>query len=100
MFEHKLYMPNISHKLRDEVRDLIIEDVGGFTHYFATGYWDMYDGKEMVNTSEPVIVFEVITRTNEMPRGFVHAKKGLFDLGESCVLTTIKRIKAEFHYNE
>ena len=99
MFVHKLYMPSISHALRDEVRDLLIEDHGGFTTYHATGYWDMmYDGK-MVNTSEPVIVFEAITTAKKAPRGFLHAKRGLLALGEECVLMSVQEIEAEFHYD-
>lgn len=98
MFEHKLYFPNISHALRDEVRDILIDDHGGFTTYHATGYWDMMEDGVMTKTSEPVIVFEVIATGEQMPRGFALAKKKLLEMGEECVLTTTKPTNAEFHY--
>ena len=98
MYVHKLYFPNISHALRDEVRDMLIDDFGGFTTYHATGYWDMMEKGEMVNTSEPVIVFEVIGTSPDLPRGFYHAKRNLLNMGEECVLVTKQPIEAEFHY--
>ena len=98
MHVHKLYFPNISHALRDEVRDILCADHGGFTTYHATGYWDMFEDGKLVDASEPVIVFECITTHPEVPRGFLHAKKGLLALGEKCVLITHQQIKAEFHY--
>ena len=95
MWVHKLYFPNISHALRDEVRDLIIEDHGGFTTYHATGYWE---GVPHETTSEPVIVFEVISTGDKMPRGFHHAKQKLLAMGETCVLVSSQEVNAEFHY--
>ena len=95
MFNHKIYMPNISHALRDELKKGLTEEWGGCTMYHANGYWQDNDKNVC---SEPVLVFEVLTSSSSRPSAFDDAIKGLLALDEECVLVTMSEEKAEFIY--
>ena len=93
MYVHKLYMPNISHKIRDNITEELTKKHGGCTMYHSMGYWNNEENQKMI---EPVLVFEVITDSDKTPQAFLTAVDNLIDLGEECVLVTTQEIDAQF----
>ena len=92
-YVHKLYLPNISHVIRDNVTDGLTNKWGGCTVYHSMGYWKDGEGQKMI---EPVLVVEVITDNNKTPQTFLDAADDLIALGEECVLVTTQEVDSQF----